>query len=709
MQRILFNIIKILCKTFFPHIKESNLIIGNIFKKSWKIYKNNGTLFTVKYLKFARLACTRYYTGQAFSSMKFKISLTKDGFPTIFLDLKPFLDSGELSKVKFAFTLMNLSRTLRPRKEENIPVDLSSITTPFNGVSRKLDLNIIKSCIKELYPRCVNLDELTPESIKLITKAGPNGPQTLSILDTLKNFNYGLMNSVLVLSNDWAIDWFFKLYKFSIQFGSNMNKGSSKSTNCTRKLSIVKDPECKMRVIAIFDYLSQIILDRIGKMLFSILKELPSDRTFTQNPRFSHTTIDRNHSMWSIDLSSATDRFPVDLQVQVLSLLIGKEKAEGWKEMMVGSPFLSPIDQNTLFYSVGQPMGAKSSWPMFTFTHHVCVKYCALSLGINNFCNYIILGDDIVINHDDVAKAYIDLMTYLGVETSPAKTHVSKTTYEFAKRWINLDMGEITGIPLNGIVSNIKNYYIVLSIMFEYIFNKGNTLNYQGTLLFRLASFYNKLMRSENRYKTFNKRIISIPKFINMLTPYYFFMRFNLGITTYDEMRNFISKYVNQCEEYMLPTRNIVLEEFSRVISLGLVGMVWNSVRQIQCIFTQIVSDPNKFGYNTTRVEDKTPLPIVQAIFNHIENLHSLSMKILMNKFDLNQVQEYLLHLDIDAISKSERVTKLSMMMNGKLATSIRRELEFDPLQIESKHRSMSVIAALRATHGQLRTWLNRP
>jgi hypothetical protein len=54
--------------------------------------------------------------------------------------------------------------------------------------------------------------------------------------------------------------------------------------------------------------------------------------------------------------------------------------------------------------------------------------------GLHNFDQYIILGDDIVIKNDAVAKTYIEVMTKLGVEISLNKTHVSVDTYEFAKR-----------------------------------------------------------------------------------------------------------------------------------------------------------------------------------------------------------------------------------------------------------------------------------
>lgn len=60
-----------------------------------------------------------------------------------------------------------------------------------------------------------------------------------------------------------------------------------------------------------------------------------------------------------------------------------------------------------------------------------CAHLCGHDL---NFDQYIILGDDIVIKNNNVALKYISVMSRLGVDISVAKTHVGKTTYEFAKR-----------------------------------------------------------------------------------------------------------------------------------------------------------------------------------------------------------------------------------------------------------------------------------
>jgi len=62
------------------------------------------------------------------------------------------------------------------------------------------------------------------------------------------------------------------------------------------------------------------------------------------------------------------------------------------------------------------------------------VHYAAHCAGIMDFNNYIILGDDIVIYNNKVAKNYVKIMTKLGVDISLHKTHVSNDTYEFAKR-----------------------------------------------------------------------------------------------------------------------------------------------------------------------------------------------------------------------------------------------------------------------------------
>jgi len=68
------------------------------------------------------------------------------------------------------------------------------------------------------------------------------------------------------------------------------------------------------------------------------------------------------------DLSAATDRLPISLQVRILSDLIGSKRAELWGKILVDRDYVLTNDvylgkgnSQSLRYKVGQPMGALSS------------------------------------------------------------------------------------------------------------------------------------------------------------------------------------------------------------------------------------------------------------------------------------------------------------------------------------------------------------
>lgn len=89
-------------------------------------------------------------------------------------------------------------------------------------------------------------------------------------------------------------------------------------------------------------------------------------------------------------------------------------------------------------YSVGQPMGALSSWAMLAVTHHLIVQMCAKELGKvlpgEWYSNYELLGDDIILFDGDVATLYLSYMEKLGVGITLSKSVVSTNeTIEFAK------------------------------------------------------------------------------------------------------------------------------------------------------------------------------------------------------------------------------------------------------------------------------------
>lgn len=71
---------------------------------------------------------------------------------------------------------------------------------------------------------------------------------------------------------------------------------------------------------------------------------------------------------------------------------------------------------------------------MMALTHHLIVRYAALKIGIANFVNYRLLGDDLLIFDEEVARSYLSVLKTLDMPVSLSKTYMSSTLCEFAKR-----------------------------------------------------------------------------------------------------------------------------------------------------------------------------------------------------------------------------------------------------------------------------------
>jgi len=142
-----------------------------------------------------------------------------------------------------------------------------------------------------------------------------------------------------------------------------------------------------------------------------------------------------------------------------------------------------------------------------------------------------------------VAKRYLKVITKLGVNLSLTKTHVSKDTYEFAKRWIRYTDGkflELSPLPLKGLALNIKNPFIVFTIFFDYFIIKGNLCLVRGSLRNLIGKLYQGITFKEKGQKDLNFRI---PYLLSRLKLLDFGMRYSLGLNTYDSTRRILCEY----------------------------------------------------------------------------------------------------------------------------------------------------------------------
>jgi len=212
------------------------------------------------------------------------------------------------------------------------------------------------------------------------------------------------------------------------------------------KLSLKEEAAGKVRVFAMVDPITQWLLAPLHKYLFSILKTVPMDGTFNQlKPVFRLFRTSGIRSFFSLDLSSATDRLPISIQSLLLTHLIPVKEfdfGKVWADILVNRTYWlksEKFDLNDGYrYSVGQPMGALSSWAMLAYSHHFIVQVAAWQAGhptYTLFRKYAVLGDDLVIADWKVAKSYLKILDKIGVECGLHKSILSHngSGIEFAK------------------------------------------------------------------------------------------------------------------------------------------------------------------------------------------------------------------------------------------------------------------------------------
>nr|WEU70944.1 MAG: RNA-dependent RNA polymerase [Hangzhou mito-like virus 6] len=403
------------------------------------------------------------------------------------------------SIIRMIFSILEIYSVVVTPKEPN----LSTITDPFRGKMEVLNSINIPRALERLG---VNIEQWQQE-FKLAnidaqwhtsSAHGPNG-QALwmshidakalyydkELLSTFEKMANLVGRSVLVeqLSDTVHLPQFFKL---------------TDGVPSHSKLHVIFEKGDKARIIAIGDYWTQEVLTPLHKLIAKILGGLRMDGTFNQDKiaeQVRNWTRIEGIRLYSLDLSAATDRLPITLQSKILDFLTGIEEfGETWRKLLVERDFtlkgLEPIR-----YQTGQPMGFKSSFVMLGLTHHIIVQEASARAGFDNFEDYVILGDDIVIANTAVAEQYKLIMSGLGLDISPFKTIEADTTFvspiaEICKRvfWKGV---EISPLPMKLLVTAIENSDMLYQLQEE--LSKRSLINDRLTLHYFLGGISNKI------------------------------------------------------------------------------------------------------------------------------------------------------------------------------------------------------------------------
>jgi len=412
------------------------------------------------------------------------------GFPKIFgNDLNEKLRTGDEGAIRFTLTMLQLSRFLEGQKSP----DYTPITDPC-----EIDPEFWKEFGVYL-PQAMKELKLEPSdrpewiAPHFTSKGSPAGQAMLSLESDLNHLPESTFQCIGEIGGQNLLDYMTQLKDNPDVFKTTQEPKESRRGRL-RSLGLVEDTEAKTRVVAMADYWTQTSLVPLHERLLSHLRKLGSvDLTFGQDiSPFGN----ESEPYYSYDLTSATDRLPRFLYVEVLTQIFGKNYAKAWEELLVSHPFESP-DGVKRIYATGQPMGVYSSWPLLALVHHVIVRISALRVGKTRFRSYRILGDDIVIRNKLVADEYSKVLRYLHVKISKTKTLVSLDTFEFAKRLFTKGI-EVTAVPIHGMVSAAKTSWLDLYSVLETA-SKRNTSELSWLLWPRLVPRLYKIVGHPTR------------------------------------------------------------------------------------------------------------------------------------------------------------------------------------------------------------------
>nr|BEQ09759.1 MAG: RdRP [Crassitunica tubakii mitovirus 2] len=422
--------------------------------------ENHGLEHTIKTIKFLQLCLTRYLSGDPIFTNQLRIGLRADGIPKIFNPLTKWIISRNKPVIRFILTTLSVTRLFKGNGDLCCDSIISPSTLREETIEelREFLSSKISSKIAEWFPSRGDLEWQEPH---LTTKTGPNGQALGTSIKDLLSLPNDLYNTIKSFGGKGISQYLYTLKETYNLCPDWVNRNISE-TSFIRKISVIRDKGLKNRPIAILDYWSQSVLLPLHNGLMDMLKHFPNDCTFDQG-KISEITKEWQ-SYYCMDLSSATDRFPIRVQEMLLAYLSNSlDYSIQWRDLMVKYPFYHKLTDKSYTYQSGQPMGAYSSWAMFTLTHHWIVHYCAYISGYIKhelYDGYAILGDDIVIRDAVVANEYSKIMKNLGVDISPMKSHSGNHLLDFSKRlW--LDHEEITGVPLHGLIESSQDFFLM--------------------------------------------------------------------------------------------------------------------------------------------------------------------------------------------------------------------------------------------------------
>lgn len=455
------------------------------FKHVDKLIETRGMISALTRLKQEYHVALNYYLDQP--NPGYPYLATTSGFPRAIIALRYLKEKGP-SGIQAGLTLLGYFRGLKSYADPNFDPITDQGVRPASYVMEQ----IANQCVES-----IDLTMLSQPTHLLRSKQGPNGQATTkSVLDL-----QALEEDPIVLDNLLGfLEESEEHSKYELEFKTSLETllevPRIKHPHVKHsKLSIKYENGGKSRIFAIVDYFTQCALEPLHNALAGILSNLKQDSTWNQDRGAAQVrdwTLEPILTpLYSFDLTAATDRFPICLQELILSKLTkSSEYGKRWAKLISERDF--HYKKKTYRWSVGQPLGAYSSWPMFALSHHMVVRYAAQVSGAP--LEYVLLGDDIVIRGEELGKSYLKVMSLLGVDINLSKSLTGKSG-EFAKRVFTKGY-EVSAVPMQLFKECTGNFQLLRTLQAHLNTRmvKGETAVSEQTIFNIFKRFYSPKM-----------------------------------------------------------------------------------------------------------------------------------------------------------------------------------------------------------------------
>jgi len=198
------------------------------------------------------------------------------------------------------------------------------------------------------------------------------------------------------------------------------------------EIHFLQEPGGKLRSVASPFRLHQEALRPFGEEIYDVVRSLPWDCTFDQTKSIPYiqSHLAKGGKCHSVDLSNATDHFPLSLQETALRAIFIEKDWDHINLFLKISRGIWKSQIGDLSWTKGQPLGLYPSFGSFTLTHGLLL----LHLAGDYHHQFFVVGDDVVILDEKLYDNYICLLDRMSCPWSTDKSINSDKLTEFAGR-----------------------------------------------------------------------------------------------------------------------------------------------------------------------------------------------------------------------------------------------------------------------------------